>query len=98
MDDKDEIQRMVILILADTINEIVLTEQMKKLKITGSALKQGIPDKIEQIKRKHHAVYRGEEIKEVREYRNAVVHQGNVPLQKQAELAATLANDVLEKN
>ena len=47
-----EYERMVIIILADTSNEIVLTELMKSLGIKGESLKEGIPKKIEKLREK----------------------------------------------
>lgn len=47
-----EYERMIVIILSDTCNEIVLREKMKSLKIEGSALDDSIPEKIKRIKDK----------------------------------------------
>lgn len=93
----DEFQRMVVVILADTSNEIVLREQMKALKIQGTPLDAGIPEKINYIKKKGNVVYAENEILNVRELRNDIVHYGNIPDKKQTEEALRIALDVLEK-
>lgn len=97
LDIDDEFQRMVMVILADTSNEIVLREQMKALKIRGTPLDAGIPEKINYIKKKGNVVYAENEILNVRELRNGIVHYGNIPDKGQTEEALRIALDVLEK-
>ena len=92
----DEFERMVIVILADTSNEIVLTEKMKALEIKGTPLEEGVPTKIEYIKKKGKNVYRESEIKNIRALRNDIVHHGNIPLAAQARESLKIALDVLE--
>lgn len=93
----DEFQRMVIVILADTSNEIVLREQMKALKIEGAPLDEGMPEKIRRLKQKGVVVHRETEIENIRELRNGIVHYGNIPDKIQATEALKLAQDVLKK-
>jgi len=97
LDIGDEFQRMVVVILADTSNEIVLREHMKALKIQGPPLEAGIPEKIKYIKQKGNFVYAENEILNVRELRNGIVHYGNIPDKKQTAEALRIALDVLEK-
>lgn len=92
----NEFERMVMVILADTSNEIVLTEQMKALRIKGSPLEEGIPNKIEYIKKRGKNVYKEKEIKNVRELRNGIVHNGNIPTSVQASDSLKITLDVLE--
>jgi len=92
----DEYQRMVVVILADTSNEIVLREQMKALGIEGPPLDEGIPQKIMRIKDKGVIVYNEDEIKSVRELRNRIVHYGDIPDKTQATKALNIAQSVLE--
>jgi hypothetical protein len=93
----DEFQRMVMVILSDTSNEIVLREQMKALKIEGAPLDDGVPEKIKRLKQKGVFVYRETEIGNIRELRNGIVHYGNIPDKNQAIEAFKLAQDVLKK-
>jgi len=93
----NEYQRMIAVILADTSNEIVLREQMKALRIQGPPLDAGIPEKIKYIKEKGRDVYMENEIMNVRELRNGIVHHGNIPDKEQTREALQIAKEVLEK-
>jgi hypothetical protein len=92
-----EYERMVVLILADTTNEIVLREKMKSMGIEGAPLEEGIPDKIKRLRDKGAIVYKGDEIKNIREIRNRIVHYGDVPDKSQSIDALKVAKEVLEK-
>ncbi len=92
----DEYQRMVMVILSDTSNEIVLREMMKSLKISGPPLDAGIPDKIKIIKERGGNVYKENEIRSVRELRNTIVHYGNIPDKDQAIQAFKVASGILQ--
>ena len=92
----DEYQRMVIMILADTSNEIVLTEQMKAAGFKGSILNEGIPVKIKKLEEKGIAVLNGAGIRNLRETRNRVVHYGDIPDKSQAEEALRIAQRVFK--
>jgi hypothetical protein len=96
LNPEDEFERMVMVILADTSNEIVLTERMKALKIKGPPLEEGIPNKIECIKDKGSSVYKEAEIRNVRELRNGIVHTGNIPTSGEAKRCLEISLDVLE--
>ena len=96
LDLDNEYERMVVIILSDISNEIILREKMKSLKIEGSPLDAGIPNKIKTIKEKGQDVYKKEEIKQVRELRNGIVHSGNIPDKNQAKKALEVAIDVLK--
>lgn len=96
LDPDNEYARMVIVILADTSNEIVLTEKMRDLKMKGSVLNEGIPDKIRHLKKKTEIVYKEQGILNIREFRNGIVHSGNIPARQQAVDAIEIAKDVLE--
>nr|MDO8100249.1 hypothetical protein [Candidatus Njordarchaeota archaeon] len=93
----NEFQRMATVILADTSNEIVLREQMKALRIEGSPLDAGIPEKIKTLKQKGAVVYRETEILNIRELRNGIAHYGNIPDRNQAIEALKIAREVLKK-
>jgi hypothetical protein len=95
LDLHNEIQRMVIVILCDTVNEIILREQMKALEIQGPPLDEGIPEKIERIEGKGQVVYRSAQVKNIRELRNGIVHQGNIPDKSQAEKCLEVTSDFL---
>lgn len=92
----NEFQKMVMVILADTSNEIVLTEQMKALKIGGPPLAEGIPDKIKRLESKGKVVYKKREIISTRELRNGIVHRGDIPDRTQTTRALEIAKNVLE--
>ena len=92
----DEYQRMVIMILADTSNEIVLTEQMKAAGFKGSILDEGVPVKIKKLKEKQVAILNEKGIRNLREIRNRVVHQGDIPDRSQGEEALRIAQRVLK--
>lgn len=96
LNSSNEFERMVIVILSDTSNEIVLTERMKALGIKGSPLGEGIPNKIGYIKKMGKSVYKEKEIRNVRELRNSIVHDGNIPTSVQADDSRKIALDVLE--
>lgn len=93
---ENEYERMVAIILSDTCNEIVLTEQMKALKIKGAPLDEGIPVKIKRVKDKGYFVIAEEGIKNLRETRNRVVHHGEVPHKGEAAEALKIADQVLK--
>jgi len=93
----NEYERMVIVILADTSNEIVLTESMKSLNIKGDPLKAGIPVKIKKLKEKGKVPYKEEEIINIRELRNRIVHEGTIPTKEQATRALKVAQEVLKR-
>lgn len=92
----DEFQRMVIVILADTSDEIVLREQMKAARIEGAPLEEGIPIKIKKLKDKGLIVYKEDEMKNIREIRNRIVHYGDIPDKMQATEALKIARSVIE--
>ena len=96
LDVTDEYQRMVIVILSDTSNEIILTEKMQALKIKGPPLISGIPDKIGYLEKKGKNVYLKTEIINTRTLRNGIVHQGEIPHRDQALEALHIAEEVLE--
>ena|SRR2546426_6569713 len=81
----DENDRMVAVIISDTSNEIILTECLKSYNIKGDALGEGIPQKIDRLKTKGMNVHKPTEIKNSRELRNDIVHNGNVPSIDQAK-------------
>ncbi len=93
----NEFERMVMVILADTSNEIILTEKMKTLGIKGPPLDEGIPDKIKRLEKKGIPVYKETEIKNIRDLRNDIVHSGNIPDKKQAVDTLKLAKEIFEK-
>ncbi|MDH5771334.1 MAG: hypothetical protein OEZ25_08625 [Candidatus Bathyarchaeota archaeon] len=95
LDPDDEYQRMVMIVLADTCNEIILREQMKAMNIEGAPLDEGIPDKIKRIKAKGGVVAHESKIKNRREERNRVVHYGDVPHKGQASEALKVAEAVI---
>jgi len=97
LDLDNEFQRMVIVILADTSNEIVLRERLKALRIKGDPLDEGIPQKIERLKQKGIVVHNEKEIRNIRELRNGIVHYGLIPDKAQAKKALDIALDVLKK-
>lgn len=94
----DETQRMVVVILCDTANEIILTEQMRALGIQGPPLEEGIPEKTKRIEDKGQVVYRSGEVKNMRELRNGIVHRGNIPDRDQTAKCVEIALDFLDKN
>lgn len=96
LDPDNDFERMIIVILADCSNEIVLTEEMKAERIRGDALNYGIPDKIKCLEEKGKVVYKSDEIKNVRDLRNEIVHRGNIPDRVQATEAFSVAKSVLE--
>jgi hypothetical protein len=96
LDLDDENDRMVVVIISDTSNEIILTESMKSLGIKGPPLEEGIPQKIDHLKKKGQTVHKATEIKNARELRNEIVHNGNVPNKDQAESCLQTSNQFYE--
>lgn len=96
LDPTNDFERMVIVILADTSNEISLREQMRAAQIGGTALDYGISDKIKCLKDKGEVVFKADEMKNGRELRNGIVHQGNIPDKTQAVDALKIAQSVLD--
>lgn len=92
---EDEYERMVIVILADTSNEIVLREEMKATRIEGPPLDEGIPEKIRRLKEKGIFICEEEGVGNIRELRNAIVHRGDIPDKNQAVRALEIAQTVL---
>jgi hypothetical protein len=86
---------MVIVILCDTANEIILREQMKALGIQRPPLDEGIPEKIKRIEGKGQVVYRSEEVKNIKDLRNGIVHRGDIPDKSQAEKCLEITRDFL---
>jgi hypothetical protein len=93
---EDEFERMVAVILADTINEIVLREEMKAAEIEGPPLDEGIPEKIKRLKDKGKFVCEEEGIRNIRELRNGIVHRGDIPDKTQAVRALEITKAVLK--
>lgn len=93
---EDEFQRMVVVILADTINEIVLREEMKATGIKGPPLDEGIPEKIKRLKDKGKFICEEEGVKNIRELRNGIVHRGDIPDKTQAVKALEITKVVLK--
>jgi len=94
---ENEYERMVQVILADTCNEIVLREQMKAANIEGAPLDEGVPDKIKRLEDKGYAVMNEEQIKNLRELRNRIVHYGDVPDKTQTIEALKIAKNLVEQ-
>jgi len=92
----DENDRMVAVIISDTSNEIILTECLKSFEIKGDALREGIPQKIDRLVSKGMNVHKPTEIKNSRELRNDIVHNGNVPNKDQAERCLLNSNQFYE--
>ena len=95
LDVNNEYERMVAVILADTSNEIVLTEEMQAIGIQGPPLNEGIPEKIRRLKDKGKVVYEEEGVRNTRELRNGIVHRGDIPDKNQTIKALEVANNVL---
>ena len=91
----DENHRPIIVILADTIDEIVLREWLKRLVEYGQVLRAPIPDKVSAIEGNGKHVYLKDQIKSLRELRNNVIHEGQLPSQMQAITSLETATDVL---
>ena len=89
----NENERMVSVIICDTCNEIMLREQMIALGIQGPPLEDGVPDKIKKIKEKKGMVYKENDIVQIRELRNTIVHHGQIPDKLQAEKCLDVSKD-----
>lgn len=87
LDKTVEHNRMVSVILCDTVNEIILTEIMKKEKIKGPPLEEGISKKIEYLEKKGLVIPFKSEVENIRNLRNDVVHKGTIPDVSQTEIA-----------
>jgi hypothetical protein len=96
LDLDKEYERMIVIILSDTCNEIVLREKMKALNIDGAPLDDNIPEKIKRLKVKGCQIVDEEAIKNLRETRNRIVHYGDIPHRGQAEESLKIANHVLQ--
>lgn len=87
--------RTIIVILADTVNEIVLRESLKRLGEAGQVLRASVPEKISKIESYGRHVYMKDSIKSLRELRNNVIHEGQLPSQLQAQTSLETATNVL---
>jgi hypothetical protein len=96
LDLDKEYERMIVIILSDTCNEIVLREKMKALNIDGAPLDDNIPEKIKRLKAKGCQILDEEAIKNLRETRNRIVHYGDIPHRGQAEESLKIADHVLQ--
>ena len=96
LDLDKEYERMIVIILSDTCNEIVLREKMKTLNIDGAPLDDNIPEKIKRLKVKGCQIVDEEAIKNLRETRNRIVHYGDIPHRGQAEESLRIAEHVLQ--
>lgn len=96
LDLDKEYERMIVIILSDTCNEIVLREKMKALSIDGAPLDDNIPEKIKRLKVKGCQIVDEEAIKNLRETRNRIVHYGDIPHRGQAEESLKIAEHVLQ--
>jgi len=96
VDDLDisiENNRMIAVILSDTINEISLTEMMRKEKIKGTALEEGLAKKIAYLEKKGLVIPYKADLESVRNLRNDVVHKGIIPDENQTNRAIEITND-----
>lgn len=96
LDLDKEYERMIVIILSDTCNEIVLREKMKAMNIDGAPLDDNIPEKIKRLKVKGCQIVDEEAIKNLRETRNRIVHYGDIPHRGQAEESLKIADHVLQ--
>lgn len=96
LDLDKEYERMIVIILSDTCNEIVLREKMKAMNIDGAPLDDNIPEKIKRLKVKGCQIVDEEAIKNLRETRNRIVHYGDIPHKGQAEESLKIADHVLQ--
>jgi hypothetical protein len=96
LDLDKEYERMIVIILSDTCNEIVLREKMKAMNIDGAPLDDNIPEKIKRLKVKGYQIVDEEAIKNLRETRNRIVHYGDIPHRGQAEESLKIADHVLQ--
>ncbi len=96
LDLDKEYERMIVIILSDTCNEIVLREKMKAVHIDGAPLDDNIPEKIKRLKVKGCQIVDEEAIKNLRETRNRIVHYGDIPHRGQAEESLKIADHVLQ--
>ncbi|MDA1127583.1 MAG: hypothetical protein O2913_02650 [Chloroflexi bacterium] len=91
----DENSRTVIVIVADTINEIILRESLKRLGENGPILRASVPDKIAKIQSYQKRVYLKDAIESLRTLRNNVLHEGQLPSLAQARTSLEAATDIL---
>jgi len=88
--------KVVAVVLADTVIEIVLTEIMKDKNIKDKpSLKSGMPEKLESLRTKGLPIYKEKDIKQLRQVRNRAVHDGSIPSFGEATAAVKLAADIL---
>jgi len=97
LDTSVELNRMVAVILSDTANEIVLREKLRLLHVSGPALDEGVPEKIKRIEAKGEQVYRKDDVINVRDLRNEVVHKGNIPIKDEADKVIQISSDFVSK-
>jgi hypothetical protein len=91
----DEYKRMVAVILTDTSIEITLTEKLKSYRVSGPTLEQGVPEKIKMIEEKGGAVASKDDIINIRDLRNGIVHKGEIPTEEQCQMALKVAQEYL---
>jgi len=90
-----DVTKMIAVILADTMIEMIVTEMMKDKGIRDSQLlKSGMPDKLQSLRDTGLPVYQEEGIRQLRSVRNRAVHDGSIPSEGEAANAVRLAEDI----
>ena len=95
LSEEKETDRMVMVLLADTIVEIMLRETLKASDSSSKALNAPVPTKLDAIEANGGQVYLKDAISSLRNLRNNVAHQGQLPSQQQAHSALETARQVL---
>lgn len=93
--ESSDADRTVMMLLADTIVEIMLRETLKSAGVSGKDLRASVPHKIEAIEKLLGQVYLKEAILSLRDLRNSVAHQGQLPSQQQEHSALDTARQVM---
>ena len=96
LDSAVDHNRMVLVILCDTANEILLTELLLKSKIKGPPLDESISEKIKRLEKKGIVIPIKDHILSIRNLRNDVVHKGVIPDINQRDAVAEKTQKFIE--
>jgi hypothetical protein len=95
---KDEVERVVMVLLSETIIELLLNERLNWNKILDSDLKKaGVPQKLKALEGRFGKVYKYGDMGSLWEMRCSVAHEGKGVNETDAKWAQALALDLLDK-
>jgi len=95
LDERNEMERMVIVALGDIILDLLLCHKIDSLGMPRGIVDAFFPTKISEINRIE-TVYRDDELIRLHKLRNQIAHGGSMITESEATWAKTLIEDVIE--